>query len=63
MDVKISQSTNPNDYEVLVRKQGNSNYSSYCPQINLMLTGTEHVEVQKAMEEKVLQHIQQLSKN
>jgi hypothetical protein len=63
MDVKISQSTNPYDYEVLIRKQGNNNYSSYCPQLNLMLTGAEHVEVQKAMEAKVLEHIEKLTKN
>lgn len=60
MEVKISQSKNKFDYEVLIRKQGNNNYASYCPQLNLMLTGTEHVEVQEAMEEKINAHIDTL---
>lgn len=63
MEVKISQSSNLYDYEVLIRKQGNNNYASYCPQLNLMLSGTEHVEVQTAMEDKIKEHIANLSKN
>ncbi len=60
MEVKISQSKNLNDYEVLIRKHGQNNYASYCPQINLMLTGTAHVEVQDAMDKKIQEHIAKL---
>lgn len=61
MEVKISQSKNLNDYEVLIRKHGNNNYASYCPQINLMLSGSEHVEVQEAMDKKIQEHIASLN--
>ncbi|MCX6147835.1 MAG: hypothetical protein NTW25_11410 [Candidatus Kapabacteria bacterium] len=57
MAEQISTSTNPFDYEILIRKRGEGQYASYCPQINQMLTGTEHVEVQKLMETKVNSYI------
>lgn len=56
----ISNSTNPFDYEILIRKRGEGQYASYCPQLNQMLTGTEHVEVQKLMENKVNAYIDSL---
>ena len=49
------------DYEILIRKRGENEYASYCPQLNLMLTGTEHEEVAKMMEERVKQYIESLS--
>lgn len=60
MEVKISQSKNLNDYEVLIRKHGNNTYASYCPQINTMLNGTVHAEVQDAMDKKIQEHIANL---
>ncbi len=60
MSENISTSQNPFDYEILIRKRGEGQYASYCPQINQMLTGTEHVEVQKLMEEKVNSYIETL---
>jgi hypothetical protein len=48
------------DYEVLIRRRGENEYASYCPQLNLMLTGTFHEEVENKMYEKVAQHIQTL---
>ncbi len=60
MEVKVSQSKNKFDYEILIRKQGGSNYASYCPQLNKMLVGTEHIEVQEAMEKVIEEHIASL---
>lgn len=48
------------DYEVLIRRRGENEYASYCPQLNLMLTGTFHEEVENKMYEKIAQHIQHL---
>lgn len=60
MSETISASTNVFDYEILIRKRGDGEYASYCPQLNLMLTGTEHEEVQTLMQNKILAHVDDL---
>ena len=60
MDVKISSSINFEDYEILIRKKGIDGYSSYCPQLNLMLTGTVHEEVVLLMQNRIKEHIESL---
>ena len=60
MNVLVSNSTNFEDYEILIRKKGVNGYSSYCPQLNLMLTGTEHEEVVLLMQNKIKEHIESL---
>lgn len=60
MEIKISNSTNIDDYEIMIRKRGENNYASYCPQLNIMIRGTQHEEVQYAMLEKINEHIEKL---
>lgn len=60
METNISKSTNPDDYEILIRKQGEGVYASYCPQLNLILYGSAHIEVQEMMKEKIDEHIRKL---
>lgn len=60
MEIKISNSLNANDYEILIRKRGEGKYASYCPQLNLMLPGTEHEEVYGLMVDKINKHIDTL---
>ncbi|MDX9790236.1 MAG: hypothetical protein WC313_02000 [Candidatus Kapaibacterium sp.] len=60
MSSNISSSLNVDEYEVLIRRRGENEYASYCPQLNLMLTGTFHEEVENKMYEKIQQHIQHL---
>lgn len=60
MDNSKPTSKELTDYEILIRKRGENEYASYCPQLNLMLTGTEHEEVAKMMEERVKQYIESL---
>ena len=60
METNISNSTNPDDYEILIRKQGEGVYASYCPQLNLILYGSAHIDVQNLMKEKIDEHIQNL---
>jgi len=50
----------PSDYEILIRRRGETEYASYCPQLNLMLTGSFHEEVENLMYEKILAHIKKL---
>lgn len=63
MEFKPSTSVNINDYEILIRKRGENEYASYCPQLNLMLTGTFHEEVHNLMYERIIQHINEIGDN
>lgn len=51
------ESIDQNDYEILIRKRGENDYASYCPQLTHMIKGSEHVEVEEAMKAFVLDHI------
>jgi predicted RNase H-like HicB family nuclease len=60
MEFKLSTSTNPYDYEVLIRKRGDHDYASYCPQLNYMIKGTEHEEVRVLMRALIDKYIEKL---
>ncbi len=60
MEVKKLESTNLDDYEILIRRRGDNDYASYCPQLNYMIYGREHEEVLKLMQEHVKQYVEQL---
>lgn len=56
-------STNPLDYEILIRRYDMGNrYASYCPQLGEMIKGTSHQEVEEAMKQRILQHIEELKR-
>ena len=55
-----SNSVDRKDYELLIRRRGENDYSSYCPQLSLVIKGQEHQEVQDKMEEMIRKHIEQL---
>lgn len=54
-------STNPHDYEILIRRWGETGYAAYCPQLEEMIKGTAHVEVEEAMKNRVLEYIASLA--
>ncbi|HLP27838.1 MAG TPA: hypothetical protein VK147_04295 [Candidatus Didemnitutus sp.] len=56
-------STDPNDYEILIRRRGESDYASYCPQLTRMIKGQAHEEVEEAMKKIVLDHIASLQQS
>jgi hypothetical protein len=58
--MKQPQSTDPQDYEVLIRRRGESDYASYCPQLAHMIKGQAHEEVEEAMKQHVLAYIESL---
>lgn len=60
MEIKISKSTNIDDYEIMIRKRGDGNYASYCPQLNLIIRGNQHEQVQYAMLDKINEHIEKM---
>lgn len=53
-------SKDPNDYEVLIRRRGETDYASYCPQLAHMIKGQAHEEVEDAMKAYVLAYIADL---
>jgi hypothetical protein len=55
-------STDPNDYEILIRRRGETDYASYCPQLAHMIKGTAHEEVEEAMKDVVRAYIAELER-
>ncbi len=53
-------STDPNDYEILIRRRDANDYASYCPQLAHMIKGTEHIEVEEAMKQYIMEYIASL---
>lgn len=60
MSFDTLKSTNSSDYEILIRRRGETEYASYCPQINYMITGDTHEEVEQLMEVKIQKHIESI---
>lgn len=50
----------PNDYEIMIRKQGENTYAAFCPQLNIIIKGFAHIEVEEAMKKHVLDYIESL---
>ncbi|MDQ1265674.1 MAG: hypothetical protein QG635_825 [Bacteroidota bacterium] len=59
MEIGKPTSTNPLDYEILIRKRGEDDYAAYCPQLYVMIKGAEHEEVR----DKMKQHIESVIEN
>lgn len=62
MELKKSTSTDFYDYEIYVRRRGENDYASYCPQLNMMVNGSEHEQVVMLMRQKIEEHIKNLRK-
>ena len=63
MEVKKLESKNFDDYDILIRRRGDNDYASYCPQLNYMISGAEHEEVLKLMQEYIKEYIEKLESN
>ncbi|MGB9771536.1 MAG: hypothetical protein ACPLX7_06080 [Candidatus Kapaibacteriota bacterium] len=60
MEILKSTSTDFYDYEIFVRRRGENDYASYCPQLNLMINGSEHEQVVMLMRKAIEKHIEEL---
>ena len=45
------------NYEILVRRQGEAVYSAFCPELELIVRGTAHQQVEEKMKELILEHV------
>jgi predicted RNase H-like HicB family nuclease len=48
------------NYEILVRRQGETVYSAFCPQLELIVRGTAHEQVENKMKELIMEHVAKL---
>ncbi len=46
------------NYDILVRKDGENNYAAFCPQLNILVKGSTHEEVELAVRKKIEEYIQ-----
>jgi hypothetical protein len=45
------------NYEILVRRQGEDGYSAFCPQLELIVRGTAHEQVENKMKQLIEEHV------
>jgi hypothetical protein len=45
------------NYEILVKREGETGYSAFCPQLELIVRGTAHVQVEEKMKLLIEEHV------
>lgn len=48
---------NGKEYEILVRRRGENSYAAFCPQLELIVNGTAHVQVEEKMKMLITEHV------
>ena len=56
-EIIISNSKNIEDYEILIRKRGDDDFASYCPQLNRMFKAGTLTEARRMVKEAIEEHI------
>jgi hypothetical protein len=51
---------NGKEYEILVRRRGENVYAAFCPQLELIVNGTAHVQVEEKMKLLIAEHVKKL---
>lgn len=46
------------NYDILVRKDGENNYAAFCPQLNILVKGSTHEEVELAVRKKIQEYLE-----
>lgn len=49
-----------NNYDILVRKDGEHQYAAFCPQLNILVKGTSHEGVEIEIRKKIKEHLEKL---
>ena len=45
------------NYEILIRRRGETGYDAFCPELELIVNGTAHEQVENKMKELILEHV------
>lgn len=48
---------NGKEYEILVRRRGENVYAAFCPQLELIVNGTAHQQVEEKMKQLIIEHV------
>ena len=47
-----------NNYDILVRKDGENKYAAFCPQLNILVKGTSHEEVEVEIRKRIKEYLE-----
>jgi len=53
---------NQNNYDILIRKDGENKYAAFCPQLNILVKGTSHEEVEIEIRKKIKEELERKEK-
>ncbi len=45
------------EYEILVRRRGENVYAAFCPQLELIVNGTAHQQVEEKMRQLIIETV------
>lgn len=45
------------NYEILIRRRGETGYAAFCPELEIIVNGTAHEQVENKMKELILEHV------
>ncbi len=45
------------NYEILIRRRGENVYAAFCPELELIVNGTAHEQVEEKMRQLILEHV------
>jgi|GEM_PF-394632 predicted RNase H-like HicB family nuclease len=60
MSFESSINIEPNEFEILIRKRGEDDFTAYCPQLNIMFKGNDHERVRQDLAAHIQRHIEAL---
>lgn len=46
------------NYDILVRKDGENKYAAFCPQLNILVKGTSHEEVEMEVRKRISEYLE-----
>lgn len=47
------------NYDILVRKDGDNKYAAFCPQLNILVKGSSHEEVELEVRKRIQAYLEQ----
>jgi len=45
------------EYEILIRRRGETVYAAFCPELELIVNGTAHQQVEEKMRQLIMEHV------
>ena len=45
------------EFEILIRRRGETGYAAFCPELELIVNGTAHEQVENKMKALILEHV------